>query len=259
MSIPNGSGSLPSAHDSPGGVDLDRVWTGVAAEVWRRHPGRVERTAARLLRSPGLARALLTTPSLLVPWLIATAAVFGLGGLISFTGGQPVTWLVAPGVAAVAIAYAYGPDVDPAWELAHSMPVSDRMVLLVRAVVVFAVNSFLGIAVSLASYFAEAGSVAPKGTHAAGADVAAITVGWLIPMTAICALTLAVAVAARSAAAGAVAGVAAWSAAVFASGAATGQYSAAVTDDSGYLPYLAVAACAALVVGYATRAQRRTP
>ena len=44
------------------GVDLDRVWANVAAEVWRRRPGRLERTAARLLRSPGLARALLTTP-----------------------------------------------------------------------------------------------------------------------------------------------------------------------------------------------------
>src|SRR5215475_10789287 len=35
-------------------VDLDRVWLGVAAEVWRRRTGWVERTAARLLRSPGL-------------------------------------------------------------------------------------------------------------------------------------------------------------------------------------------------------------
>ena len=50
---------------APDDVDLDRVWTNVAAEVWRRHPGRLERTAAKLLRSPGLARALLTTPSLL--------------------------------------------------------------------------------------------------------------------------------------------------------------------------------------------------
>jgi hypothetical protein len=26
-----------------GGVDLSRVWTGVAAEVWRRHPARCVR------------------------------------------------------------------------------------------------------------------------------------------------------------------------------------------------------------------------
>jgi hypothetical protein len=258
MSTSNGSGRLPPASDSPGGVDLNRVWTGVAAEVWRRHPGRVERRAARLLRSPGLARALLTTPSLLLPWLISTVAVFGLGGVISVIGGEPVTWLLAPAIAAVAIAYAYGPGVDPAWELAHSMAVSDRMVLLVRAVAVFAVNALLGIAVSLASYSAVASGVAPKGTGATAAGAAAVTVGWLLPMTAICALTLAVAVAARSAAAGAAAGVAAWAIAVLGSATTAGQFSAAVADDSSYLPYLAVTACAALAVAFATRSRRRT-
>ena len=50
----------------PADVDLHRVWTEVAAEVWRRRPGPLERAAGRLLRSPGLARALVATPSLLV-------------------------------------------------------------------------------------------------------------------------------------------------------------------------------------------------
>ena len=102
---------------APDDVDLNRVWTGVAAEVWRRHPGRLERTAAKVLRSPGLARALLTTPSLLVPWLVSTAVVFGAGALLRLGPGQPVVWLLAPALAAVGIAYAYGPGVDPAWEL----------------------------------------------------------------------------------------------------------------------------------------------
>ena len=61
-----------SAMNGPGDVDLDRVWTSVAAEVWRRRPGPLERLAARLLRSPGLARALVTTPSLLLGWVIAS-------------------------------------------------------------------------------------------------------------------------------------------------------------------------------------------
>ncbi|MGH3259458.1 MAG: hypothetical protein ACRDOU_29340, partial [Streptosporangiaceae bacterium] len=82
------------------GIDLSRVWAGVAAEVWRRHPGPVERRAARLLRSPGLARALLTTPSLMLPWLISTAVVFAVGALINFAGGQSLVWLLGPGIAA---------------------------------------------------------------------------------------------------------------------------------------------------------------
>jgi hypothetical protein len=248
----------PSAHDygerdlggiDLGGIDLGRVWTGVAVEVWRRRPGPAERMATRLLRSPGLARALLTTPSLMLPWLISTAVVFAVGGLVTFTGGQSLVWLLGPGIAAVGISYAYGPGADPAWELSCSMPVSERMVLLVRAVSVFAVNAFLGLVVSGITYAATSPGARPAG---------AITVAWLLPMTAVCALTLTVAVAVRSAAAGASAGVLAWMAMVFTSSSASGRFTAAVTDSSTYLAYLAVAACATVAVGYATRAQRGT-
>ena len=235
-------------------IDLDRVWVNVAAEVWRRHPGRLERTAARLLRSPGLARALFTTPSLLLPWLIASAVVLAVGALTQVGAGQPLVWLIAPAVAAVGIAYSYGPGLDPAWELSRSMPVSDRLVLLTRAVAVFAVNAALGLAASAATV----------GTTAS-AHAAQLTFAWLIPMTAICAVALAVAVASRSANTGAAAGVAAWiivvlgwSAASSAPGAAGVSLTAAVTDPSLYLPYLAVAACCAVIVGYATRPQRGT-
>ncbi|HEV2243317.1 MAG TPA: hypothetical protein VGR98_19895 [Streptosporangiaceae bacterium] len=226
----------------PDDINLDRVWTSVAAEVWRRNPGWLERTAARLLRSPGLARALLTTPSLLVPWLISTVVVFGAGALLRLGPGQPAVWLLAPAVAAVGIACAYGPGIDPAWELCYSMAVSERMVLLTRAVAVFAVNAVLGLAASAASGAA-----------------ASLTFGWLLPMTAICGLTLAVAVAARSATVGAAAGVAAWVITVLANRTASGQLTATVTNTETYLPYLAAAACAAVAVAYVTRPQRGLP
>jgi len=234
------------------GIDLSRVWTGVAAEIWQRRPGPVERIAARLLRSPGLARALLTTPSLLLPWLISTVVVFGVGGALSLAGAQPLVWLIAPVAAAIGIAYAYGPGVDPAWELACSMAVSDRMVLLVRAVCVFAVNALLGLAFSGISYELTTHGVHGRAVHAA----AAVTFAWLLPMTANCALTLAVAVASRSASLGAIAGVTAWASTVGALRTASGDLTAAVTNSMTYLPYLAVAACAAVVIRYATRTQR---
>ena len=239
MINPDEPGRLPSAGDWPGGVDLGRVWNGVAAGVWRRRPGWIERTAARLLGSPGLARALLTTPSLLLPWLISTVVVFGVGALVSLGPGQPLVWLVAPAVAAVGIAFAYGPGIDPAWELSSSCAVPDRMVLLTRVAAVFAVNAVLGLLASAAS----------------GA-VAALTFGWLLPMTAVCALALAVAVAARSAVVGAGAGVAAWAITVLASDTASGQLTASVTNAGAYLPYLAVAACCAAIVIYATHPER---
>ena len=234
-------------------IDLDRVWVHVAAEVWRRRPGRLERTAARLLRSPGLARALLTTPSLLLPWLIASTVVIAAGALAQAGGGQPLVWLITPVVAAVGIAYSYGPGLDPAWELSCSMPVSDRLVLLTRAVAVFAVNAVLGLIASAAT----------AGTDAA-AGTAQLTFAWLLPMTAACALALAVAVAVRSAFVGAAAGAGAWLTLVVAHGAtdtAGGGLSAtalssAVTDAGLYLPYLAVAACCAVIAAFATRPQR---
>jgi hypothetical protein len=223
---------------APDDVDLDRVWIGVAAMVWRRDPGRLERLAVRLLRSPGLARALLTTPSLLLPWLIASVVVFGAGAAATAGSGQPLVALVAPAVAAAGIAYAYGPGIDPAWELSQSMAVSDRMVLLVRVLAVFAVNAVLGLAAS-----------------AAGA-AAGITFGWLIPMTAVSALALAVATLARSANAGVAAGVAGWTITVLAAQATTGQYTTAVADSALLLPYLAFAAGCAAIVLYATQISR---
>ena len=229
--------------DIPDDVDLGRVWISVAAQVWRRQPGWLERTAGRLLRSPGLARALLTTPSLLLPWLLTSIAVLAAGAAATTDSGQPMVALLAPAVAAAAIAYAYGPGMDPAWELSCSMAVSDRMVLLVRALTVFAVNAVLGLVASAVS--------------ASGA-AAAVTFGWLIPMTAVCAFALAVATVARSANAGAAAGVAAWLIIVLCGRVASGHFAAAVTDTVLFLPYLAIGAGCAAVALYATRIGRGT-
>jgi hypothetical protein len=211
--------------------------------VWRRQPGWLERTAGRLLRSPGLARALLTTPSLLLPWLLTSIAVLAAGAAATTDSGQPLVALLAPAVAAAAIAYTYGPGMDPAWELSCSMAVSDRMVLLVRALTVFAVNAVFGLVASAVS--------------ASGA-AAAVTFGWLIPMTAVCAFALAVATAARSANAGAAAGVAAWLITVLSGRVATGHFAAAVTDTVLFLPYLAIGAGCAAIALYATRIPRGT-
>ena len=181
------------------------MWLGVAAQVWRRRPGPVERAAGRLLRSPGLARALVTTPSLLLGWVIATVVVLIAGVGFTLGTGQPWVALLAPAVAAAGIAYAYGPGIDPAWELSQSMAVSDRMVLLVRALAVFGLNAALGLAASAASGAA-----------------AAVTFGWLVPMTAVCALALAAATVTRSPNVGVAAGSAGWVIAILAGQAADG-------------------------------------
>jgi hypothetical protein len=230
----------PGWDTAPADVDLGRVWTGVAAQVWCSQPGWLERLAGRLLRSPGLARALVTTPSLLLGWVIATVVVLGAGLLATVTTGTPIVELLAPAVAAAGIAYAYGPGIDPAWELSRSMAVSDRMVLLVRALSVFGLNAVLGLAAAAASGAA-----------------AAVTFGWLIPMTAVCALALAAATLSRSANVGVTAGLGGWAITVL-SARTVGPFSTAFTDSSFVLPYLACALCCGAIVVYATRIPRGT-
>ena len=225
----------------PPDVDLDRVWLGVAERVWRRRPGPVERAAGRLFRSPGLARALVTTPSLLLGWVIASAVILLAGVGMTLGTGTPWVALLAPVVAASGIAYAYGPGVDPAWELSQSMAVGDRMVLLVRALAVFGLNAAFGLAASAASGAATA-----------------VTFGWLVPMTAVCALALAAATVSRSANVGVVAGSVGWVIAILAGKAADGRFTTVVTDSSLFLPYLAFAACCCAVALAATRIPRGT-
>ena len=176
-----------------------------------------------------------------MPWLIASAVVLGAGAAATVSIGRPLVALMAPAVAAAGIAYAYGPGIDPAWELSCSMAVSDRMVLLVRALGVFAVDAVLGLAASAAS----------------GAAVG-ITFGWLVPMTAISALALAAATLARSANVGVAAGLAGWVIIVLSGRAAGGQFTAAVTSSALILPYLAFAACCGVIALAATRSPRGT-
>jgi hypothetical protein len=227
----------PRRDAVPPDVDLERVWTWVAAEVWQREPGWLERRVGRLLNAPGLARALVSTPSLLLPWVIASVVVLAVGVAATVGSGEPLVALLAPAVAAAGIAYAYGPGIDPAWELSLSMAVSDRMVLLARAVAVFAIYALLGLAATAAS----------------GAT-AAVTFGWLVPMTAVSALALAVATVTRSANAGVGVGLAAWCVTVLAGQAASGHLAVAVSDQSLFVYYAACAVICAAVVVHATRA-----
>jgi hypothetical protein len=175
-------------------VDLESVWRGIRAEVWAPPTGRAERWTASALQSPALARALVTTPSLLVSWLIASVVVFALGAAVAGVTDQPVVPLLAPAVASVAVAFAYGAGADPAYEIARTMPVPARMILLVRVCAVFVTNALLGLAATL---------VSPA--------LGGITLLWLLPMMAISLLGLAIAVVSHSAVVGGVLSLAVWS------------------------------------------------
>ena len=176
-------------------LDLDYVWQGVGAELDAPRPGLLERVLVAVGVRPGLARFTATTPSLRLGWLLANLLVLLLVAL-PLTLRPAASWpsgvlLVAPLVAAAAVAFAYGPAVDPAYEAVAATPLSPVRALLVRLAAVLVANTLLAGAVDLA--------LGGRGPRA----------GWLLPMTA--AALLAVLVSSRwTPAVGAAAGMGAW-------------------------------------------------
>ncbi len=222
-------------------VDLDRVWAGIAAEAWATPVGPLERLAGRLLGSPGLARALVTTPALVVSWLVASATILAVGVLATWGSGTPWVTLLAPALAGIGLAYAYGPGIDPAFELSQTLAVSDRLVLLARALAVFGLNAALGLVASVLT---------------ANAVATGLTLGWLLPMALIAALALAAATLARSANVGVAAGLLIWLAIVLARVADGGGLAAALAQPVPPLPYLLGTFLALGATLWATSGQR---
>ncbi len=220
-------------------VNLDRVWATIEIRVWNRPVGRTERWLGGVLRSPGLARALLTTPSLVLSWILASAAILAIGAIVTHETDVPWVTLLAPAIAAIGIAYAYGPGVDPAWELSQTMVVSGGSVFLARALAVFGVNAGLGIVASLFS-----------------AQAAALTLLWLVPMTTLSALALAAAAWARNAHVGVGASLLAWAVIVLATWQGMGSPGAAVTKPSLLPAYALATAVLSYLAVYGARMRR---
>jgi hypothetical protein len=176
-------------------LDLGYVWDGVAAELDAPRPALLERVLVAAGVRPGLARFTAATPTLRLGWLLANALVLGLVALPlalrPATTWPPAVLLAAPLVAAAAVAFAYGPAVDVAYEAVAATPLSPVRALLVRLAAVLVANTVLAAVVDL--------TLGGRGARA----------GWLLPMTA--AALLAVLVASRwSPGVGAAAGMGAW-------------------------------------------------
>ncbi len=174
-------------------VDLGMVWQGVAAELDAPRASLLERAAARVGLDPALARLAGTTPSLSAAWLLASLVVLALGMQMASlsVGNASPALVVAPFVAAAAVAFAYGPGVDPAYDVVSVTPVSPLRALLVRLAAVLSVNALIVSVLDLLT------GVNPFG------------LAWLLPMTG--AALLAAVVASRfTPVVGAAAGMGTW-------------------------------------------------
>ncbi|HMA37380.1 MAG TPA: zf-HC2 domain-containing protein [Chloroflexia bacterium] len=153
----------PPAGPAPGGDLLDRIW----AQIDARPPGRsVARGQVRrrviyawhFLRGQArlLPRALWLAagPALLVGCLIA-------GAISNRAGLPPLLGLVAPLITAAGAAFLYGPENDPAWEIALATPAPPRLVLLSRLGLFFGYNFTLALGVTGLLALLGGGNFAP--------------------------------------------------------------------------------------------------
>lgn len=119
----------------------------------------------------------------------AAALVMGIGFVISVLSNALGTLRVlAPLMAAASLAVIYGPEHDPAAELALSTPTSPWKILLARVTLVFGYN----LALALVASFLMLAFV--PGAALSLSSAAGLILAWLAPMTFLSALALALSV-----------------------------------------------------------------
>jgi len=219
---------------------LEMVWSRVRELAQAPEPSLVERLLTRLGVSASDARVVAVAPSLRTSWLLGLAVTLGFVGLGAANGqarGLAFFLLVAPLVPVAGVAFAYGPDVDPSYEVGVAVPYSAARLLLLRTAAVLATSLPLVLAAAL---------LVP------GLSWTAVT--WLLPALAFTARTLAASTWTRPTFAGVGLGIA-WACAVGA--AALGQDPYAVLAPSLLLVYAVVGIAAVLVLRL--RIRRLTP
>ncbi len=137
---------------------IDAMWAEVADRVDAPSVGVVERGLLRLGVKGYAARLLAATPSLRLSWLAAEALVLGFAVLAANSAsGRPeadavtlIFLMTAAFLPVVGIAVAFGPGVDPVYEIGVSAPMRSYRLLLLRATAVLATSLCFTFVASLA-------------------------------------------------------------------------------------------------------------
>lgn len=122
------------------GERLERVWGEIRNTVDAPRRGPLEALLVRLGVPDHRARLLAATPSLSASWLIAVALSLGFAALGAQQGqrGLLVFLVVAALLPLAGVAAAYGPGIDPTYEIGAAAPMSGFHLVLVRAAAVLA-------------------------------------------------------------------------------------------------------------------------
>ena len=121
---------------------LDLAWAGIAADLDMPAPGVIERSLLAIGIPDHVARVLSATRSLRLSWFAALAITLGFAVGASYAGDRGVLLFltIAPLVPLAGVAAAYGPGVDPTYEIGLAAPMRSFRLLLLRAVAVLATS-----------------------------------------------------------------------------------------------------------------------
>lgn len=132
---------------------LDAAWAGVVDVLDSPAPNLLERVLRRVGMRDRTARLLAATPSFQGSWLVAIILALAFATLAAQSGtdrGLAVFLLVAPLLPVASVAVAFGPGIDPTWEMTSAAPGAGFRLLLLRAAAVFTSSLVLAAVASLA-------------------------------------------------------------------------------------------------------------
>ncbi len=154
--------------------EAERIWSGILDQVDRPRVGVVERALRRVGAPESTTRILAATPALRLAWLVAVAVLIAFATVAARAEGDPFVLLViAPIVPVAGVATAFGPWLDPTYELGVAAPFSGARLVLLRSAAVLLTGFPLLVGAS---------AFLPGGWEA---------LAWVLPAVALTALSLA--------------------------------------------------------------------
>ncbi|MEX2555814.1 MAG: zf-HC2 domain-containing protein [Actinomycetota bacterium] len=137
--------------DSVERASLERIWGGVVAEIHAPRRGPIEALMVRAGIPEYVARLIAATPSLRISWIAAVAAALGfaVGAAHAGPGGLLLFLMLAPLLPVAGVAVAYGPGMDPTYEIGLTAPMRSFRLLFLRAAAVLATTTILAAVATL--------------------------------------------------------------------------------------------------------------
>ena len=177
-------------------AQLDSMWGGIQATLDAPLPGLFERGLVRLGVHDHVARLLAATPSLRMSWFSAEALALGSAAIAAAhvreaSAGWLFVFLVLAALAPVAgVAAAFGPGVDPVYEIGIAAPMRSDRLLFIRTVAVLLASIAIAGVAALALPGLDR-SIALWLLPALGLTLATLVAAtWLRPIAAACAVGL---------------------------------------------------------------------